>query len=294
MATILAIETSCDETALALVKDREILAQTVSSQVPIHAPYGGVVPEIASRQHLEWINWAIAEVLAEAGVSWGKIDAVAATSTPGLVGALLVGLTAAKTLALLHRKPLLGVHHLEGHIYAVYLREATLVPPFAAVGGNPHAFALPEGQVSQPDGGYHPYDTSFSGLKTAMLRLTQKLQQSGSELPVTDLAASFQATVVRALTRRAIACALDQELRTIVMGGGVAANSCLRESLQTAALLHGIKVIFPPPSLCTDNAAMIGCAAADHFNRGHRSSLWLGAQPRLDLTQVMELYQNSP
>lgn len=349
MATILAIETSCDETALALVKDREILAQTVSSQVPIHAPYGGVVPEIASRQHLEWINWAIAEVLAEAGVSWGRIDAVAATSTPGLVGALLVGLTAAKTLALLHRKPLLGVHHLEGHIYAVYLREATLVPPFlcllvsgghtsliqvqgcgqyqtlgqtrddaageafdkvarllglgypggpaieqAAVGGNPHAFALPEGQVSQPDGGYHPYDTSFSGLKTAMLRLTQKLQQSGSELPVTDLAASFQATVVRALTRRAIACALDQELRTIVMGGGVAANSCLRESLQTAALLHGIKVIFPPPSLCTDNAAMIGCAAADHFNRGHRSSLWLGAQPRLDLTQVMELYQNSP
>jgi len=345
MATILAIETSCDETATAIVKNREILSSIVSSQVAIHQPFGGVVPEVASRQHLQTVNQAIAQALEVAQLDWAAIDGIAATCAPGLVGALLVGLTAAKTLAMVHHKPLIGVHHLEGHIYASYLSEPALEPPFLcllvsgghtslifvkacghyetlghtrddaageafdkvarllglgypggpiidrlAQTGNPEAFALPEGQISLPSGGVHPYDSSFSGLKTAVLRLTQTLQQQGGELPIADIAASFQATVARALTKRAIACALDYGLETIAVGGGVAANSGLRQHLQVAAQAKGLRVLFPPLKFCTDNAAMIACAAADHFNRGHVSPLTLGAQSRMPLTDVMQLY----
>lgn len=346
MATVLALETSCDETAVAVVRDRQILSTVVSSQIPIHQRYGGVVPEVASRQHVETINQAIAQSLDQAELGWAAIDGIAATCTPGLVGALLVGLTAAKTLAIVHQKPFLGVHHLEGHIYASYLSEPSLQPPFLcllvsgghtsliyvkacgqyttlgqtrddaageafdkvarllnlgypggpaidrlAKTGNPQAFSLPEGQISLPEGGYHPYDSSFSGLKTAMLRLTQKLQQDHEPLPVADLAASFQDTVARALTKRAIACALNYGIDTITVGGGVAANSSLRVHLQTAATTHNLRVLFPPLALCTDNAAMIGCAAADHFNHGHRSPLTLGSQSRMALEAVMQLYQ---
>ena len=345
MATILAIETSCDETATAIVKNREILSSIVSSQVAIHQPFGGVVPEVASRQHLQTVNQAIAQALEVAQLDWAAIDGIAATCAPGLVGALLVGLTAAKTLAMVHHKPLIGVHHLEGHIYASYLSEPALEPPFLcllvsgghtslifvkacghyetlgytrddaageafdkvarllglgypggpiidrlAQTGNPEAFALPEGQISLPSGGVHPYDSSFSGLKTAVLRLTQTLQQQGGELPIADIAASFQATVARALTKRAIACALDYGLETIAVGGGVAANSGLRQHLQVVAQAKGLRVLFPPLKFCTDNAAMIACAAADHFNRGHVSPLTLGAQSRMPLTDVMQLY----
>lgn len=345
MATILAIETSCDETAVAIVNDRKILSSIVSSQVEIHRTYGGVVPEVASRQHVEIVNVAIAQALATAHVTWADIDGIAGTCAPGLVGALLVGLTAAKTLALVHHKPFVGVHHLEGHIYTTYLSSPDLQPPFLcllvsgghtsliyvkdcghydvlgqtrddaageafdkvarllhlgypggpvidrlAQQGNAQAFSLPEGQVSLPEGGFHRYDSSFSGLKTAVLRLTQKLQQDGHELPVVDLAASFQATVARALTKRAIACALDYGLETIAVGGGVAANSGLRQTLQTAASHHNLKVLFPPLQFCTDNAAMIACAAADHFNRGHRSPLTLAALSRMPISQVMQLY----
>ncbi len=345
MATVLAIETSCDETAVAIVRDRQILSSVIASQIPIHQRYGGIVPEVASRQHVETVNPAIAEALAVAGLGWAQIDGIAATCAPGLVGALLVGLTTAKTLALLHQKPFIGVHHLEGHIYASYLIAPELQPPFLcllvsgghtsliyvkdcghyetlgqtrddaageafdkvarlmelgypggpiidklAQTGNPKAFPLPEGQVSLPTGGFHPYDSSFSGLKTAMLRLTQKLQQTESALPVNDLAASFQATVARALTKRAIACALNYGLDTIAVGGGVAANSGLRQHLQTAAQAHNLRVFFPPLQLCTDNAAMIACAAADHLHRGHTSSLTLGAQSRMAIADVMQLY----
>jgi N6-L-threonylcarbamoyladenine synthase len=156
--------------------------------------------------------------------------------------------------------------------------------------GNPKAFPLPEGKVSLPNGGYHPYDTSFSGLKTAVLRLVQKLDRDTSELPVSDIAASFQETVARALTKRAIACALDYGLNTIAVGGGVAANSGLRKHLQEAAGDRNLRVLFPPLKYCTDNAAMIGCAAADHLNRGHTSPLTLGVQSRLSLAEVMQLY----
>jgi N6-L-threonylcarbamoyladenine synthase len=345
MAIVLAIETSCDETAVAIVKDREVLSSVVTSQIAVHQPYGGIVPEVASRQHVELINPAIAQAFTDAKLDWGAIEGIAATCAPGLVGALLVGLTTAKTLALLHNKPLIGVHHLEGHIYASYLSVPELEPPFLcllvsgghtslirvqdcgqyetlgqtrddAVGeafdkvarllrlgypggpvidrlaqqGNPNAYALPEGQISLPEGGFHRYDSSFSGLKTAMLRLIQKLEATNQPLPVADLAASFQTTVAKALTKRTIACALDYGLDTIAVGGGVAANTGLRHHLQAAAANHGLRVFFPPLKFCTDNAAMIGCAAAEHLDRGHHSSLTLGAHSRLPIAEVMQLY----
>ncbi|NEQ21287.1 MAG: tRNA (adenosine(37)-N6)-threonylcarbamoyltransferase complex transferase subunit TsaD [Microcoleus sp. SIO2G3] len=345
MTCVLAIETSCDETAVAIVKNRICCSSVVASQIPVHQQYGGVVPEVASRSHVEAINEAIAQAFIEAELDWDAIDGIAATCAPGLVGALLVGIIAAKTLAVVHQKPFLGVHHLEGHIYATYLTEPELEPPFLcllvsgghtsliyvkdcghyetlgetrddAAGeafdkvarllklgypggpvidrlakvGNPAAFPLPDGKISHPDGGYHRYDSSFSGLKTAVLRLVQKLEQETSELPVNDIAASFQETVARSLTKRAIACALDYGLHTIAVGGGVAANSGLRRHLQAAAAIHNLRVLFPPLKYCTDNAAMIGCAAADHLSRGQTSGLTLGVQSRLPLTSVMQLY----
>ena len=157
--------------------------------------------------------------------------------------------------------------------------------------GNPHLYPLPEGNISLPGGGFHPYDSSFSGVKTAVLRLVQKLQAEGQELPVADIAASFQHSVARSLTKRAIACSSDYGLNTIVIGGGVAANRGLRATLQAAADKRGLKVLFPPLEYCTDNAAMIGCAAAEHLNRGHTSPLDLGVQSRLSIMEVMSLYE---
>ncbi|MBW4679418.1 MAG: tRNA (adenosine(37)-N6)-threonylcarbamoyltransferase complex transferase subunit TsaD [Microcoleus vaginatus WJT46-NPBG5] len=349
MATVLAIETSCDETAVAIVKNRQVHSSIIASQIATHRQYGGVVPEVASRQHLEAINQLIAQAFQEANLNWQEIDGVAATCAPGLVGALLVGLSAAKTLAIVHQKPFLGVHHLEGHIYASYLSEPSLNPPFLcllvsgghtslihvkdcgnyetlgqtrddaageafdkvarllqlgypggpaidrlAAQGNPQTFPLPEGNISLPSGGYHPYDSSFSGLKTAVLRLVQKLQQEKpDELPVSDIAASFQQSVAKSLTKRAVTCAINNGLNTIAVGGGVAANSGLRKHLQMAAGEHNLRVLFPPLKFCTDNAAMIGCAASEHLNRGHTSPLSLGVQSRLSLSDVMQLYQRS-
>jgi N6-L-threonylcarbamoyladenine synthase len=345
MTTVLAIETSCDETAVAIVNNRQVISSIIASQIPVHQQYGGVVPEVASRQHLETLNQAIAQALAESQMNWGQIDGIAATCAPGLVGALLVGLTAAKTLAMVHNKPFVGVHHLEGHIYATYLSDRNLNPPFLSLlvsgghtsliyvkdcgmyetlgetrddaageafdkvarllklgypggpvidklaqTGNPQAFGLPEGKISLPNGGFHPYDASFSGLKTAVLRLVQQFEQQGQGIPVADIVASFQDTVARSLTKRAIACALDYGLETIAVGGGVAANSGLRSHLQIAAAKHNLRVLFPPMKFCTDNAAMIGCAASEHLSRGHTSPLTLGVHSRLPLTQVMELY----
>jgi N6-L-threonylcarbamoyladenine synthase len=345
MATILAIETSCDETAVAIVKNRQVLSSIVSSQIKLHQVYGGVVPELASRQHLEIINPCISQAMSEAAIDWQSIDAIAAICTPGLVGALLVGVAAAKTLAMIYNKPFLGVHHLEGHIYASYLAQPELEPPFLcllvsgghtssihvqdygkyellgstrddaageaydkvarllnlgypggpiidrlAQQGNPKAFPLPEGRISLPDGGYHPYDYSFSGMKTAVLRLIEKLELEG-EMPVADLAASFQDTVARVLARRSVKCALDHKLDTITIGGGVAANSGLRKYLNQAAAKYNLNVYFPPLKFCTDNAAMIGCAAAAHFNLGHTSSLDLNVQSRMAISQVMQLYK---
>ncbi|BAZ41280.1 sialoglycoprotease [Calothrix sp. NIES-4101] len=347
MPTVLAIETSCDETAVAIVNNREVKSSIISSQIPVHRQYGGVVPEVASRSHLETINHTISQAFDESGLSWEHIDGIAATTAPGLVGALLVGLTAAKTLAILHEKPFLGVHHLEGHIYATYLSEPSLKPPFLSLlvsgghtslihvqecgvydtlggtrddaageafdkvarllklgypggpiidkiakEGDPLAFPLPEGRVSLPNNaGFHRYDASFSGLKTAVLRLVQNIEAGGHEVPVRDVAASFQYTVARALTKRTIACALDYGLTTIAVGGGVAANSALRSHLSAACAENNLRVLFPPLKYCTDNAAMIGCAACEHLALGHTSPLTLGVHSRLALTQVMSLYK---
>jgi N6-L-threonylcarbamoyladenine synthase len=350
MATVLAIETSCDETGVAIVKNRDIFSNIVTSQITIHQPYGGVVPEVASRSHLEMLNVTIAQSLQEANLSWTDIDGVAATCAPGLVGALLVGLTAGKTLALVHQKPFIGVHHLEGHIYASYLSSPDLNPPFLcllvsgghtsliyvkncgvyeilgqtcddaageafdkvarllqlgypggpiidklAQEGNPKAFKLPEGKISLPGGGVHPYHSSFSGLKTAVLHLVQRLQKESdtvilSDAIVKDIAASFQETVAKSLTKRAIACAKDYGLNTIVVGGGVAANSGLRRHLEEGVKLHNLRVLFPPLKFCTDNAAMIACAASEHLERGDISPLTLGARSRMPLTEIMQLY----
>lgn len=348
MSCVLAIETSCDETAVAIVRDRQICSSIVRSQIDLHRPYGGVVPEMASRAHLEAVNFAVELAVAEAELGWDAIDAIAATVAPGLVGALLVGATVGKTLALVRGKPFLGVHHLEGHIYASFLAEPQLEPPFLcllvsgghtsllavrdcgdyvrlgathddaageafdkvarllglgypggpaidrlAQTGDPAAFKLPEGRVSRPEGGYYPYDFSFSGLKTAVGRLVEQLQQGSAaveELPVADLAASFQHTVARVLAKRTVACALEHQLPAIVVGGGVAANSGLRSQLRAAAAERDLPVYFPPLSLCTDNAAMIGCAAAAHLQRGHASPLTLGVRSRLPIARVMELY----
>jgi N6-L-threonylcarbamoyladenine synthase len=348
MTTVLSIETSCDETAVAIVNNRQVCSSVVASQIDIHTQYGGVVPEVASRQHLLTINQAIAQAICEANLGWADIDGIAATVAPGLVGALMIGMSAAKTLAILHDKPFLGVHHLEGHIYASYLSAPELKPPFLcllvsgghtslihvkdcgvytelgatrddaageafdkvarllnlgypggpeidrlASQGNSSLYPLPEGNISLPGGGFHPYDSSFSGVKTAVLRLIQKLQAEGKELPIADIAASFQHSVARSLTKRAIACAIDYGLDTIAIGGGVAANRGLRATLQSAARQHGIQVLLPPMEYCTDNAAMIGCAAAEHLQRGHISPLDLGVQSRLSIMDVMTLYRVS-
>jgi N6-L-threonylcarbamoyladenine synthase len=344
MSTILAIETSCDETGVAIVKNRHILSNIVASQIDLHKTYGGVVPEVASRQHLEVINPCLEQALQQAQLGWDSIDGIAVTVAPGLVGALLVGLTTAKTLAIFHNKPLLGIHHLEGHIYASYLSEPTLEPPFlcllvsgghtsliavrgcgdytmlggtrddavgeafdktarllglgypggpaidrAAESGNPHAYSLPEGKVSHPEGGYYPYEFSFSGLKTAVSRLVKQLEAEGN-LAVNDLAASFQETVARSLSDRTVACALDHHLPTIVVGGGVAANRTLREKLTQKGEAQGLRVHFPPMKLCTDNAAMIACAGVQHYQRDQISPLTLSAASRLPLTEVSNLY----
>ncbi|MFK8181890.1 MAG: tRNA (adenosine(37)-N6)-threonylcarbamoyltransferase complex transferase subunit TsaD [Phormidesmis sp.] len=327
----------------------EVLSSVVASQIDTHRQYGGVVPEVASREHVSAIGSAIAQAFTDSKLTWADIDAVATTCAPGLVGALMVGITAAKTLAMVHSKPFLGIHHLEGHIYASYLTNPNLKPPFlcllvsgghtsfvhvraagdyAILGktrddaageafdkvarllklsypggpvidklaqtGNPKAFALPEGKISLPGGGFHPYDASFSGLKTAVLRLTEKLSSQGEgELPVADIAASFQATVVKALVKRAIACTTDHNLSTLVVGGGVAANSTLRQQLQLAAEKHQFTVIFPPMKYCTDNAAMIACAALDHYEQGETSPLNIGAQSKLAITDIHQLYEHA-
>jgi len=348
MTTILAVESSCDDTSVAIVTHRHVLSNVTASQIKLHENHGGVVPELASRQHLEMVNPCIDQALAESGLSWDGIDAIAATVTPGLVGSLMVGVMAGKTLAMVHNKPFLGIHHLEGHIYASYLSEPSLNPPFLcllvsgghtslihvkdsgnyqnigstrddaageafdkvarllglgypggpiidklAQDGDAKAFKLPEGRVSLPNNqGFHPYDSSFSGLKTAMLRLVTKLKEEKGEenLPIADLCASFQFTVAKALTKRAIRACLDLGLTKIAVGGGVAANSGLRSMLELACAENGLTAYFPPLKYCTDNAAMIACAGVDHFNREVRSPFTLEVSSRMSIEKVSQLY----
>ena len=303
---IMGIESSCDETACAIVKGgREVIANVVASQIKIHEEYGGVIPEIAAREHLEAINVVIDEALKQAGVKGEDISAFAATVGPGLVGCLLVGMNAAKTLALVYDKPFIGVNHLNAHLAANFI-DTELKPPFIAllvsgghtqiikvssysdmeiigetiddaVGeaydkvarliglpypggpkldklaqeGNPHAFKLPEAKV----GGY---DFSFSGLKTAVLRLVKSFD--GQDMPVKDICASFQECVSSTLLKKVKNALIETGYKQVVLAGGVAANSEIRKKIFNLQN-EGYEVYAPIMKYCTDNASMVASSA---------------------------------
>jgi len=330
---ILGIETSCDETAAAVVEDgRRVLSSVVASQVDLHARFGGVVPEIASRAHVELITAVIAEALIEAGVlDVTELDAVAACHGPGLAGALLVGVSAAKALALSTGLPYVQVNHLEAHLYAAWLEEPDLEPPLAvlivsgghtllvvmeghghyrvlgqtvddaageafdkvarflglgypggpaidglAAKGDPTAIPFPRAMVD--DG----YDFSFSGLKTAVINYVRK----HPDADVADVVASFQEAVVDVLVTKLVGAAAEAGTPTLVIGGGVAANSRLRARLLAAAEATGRRAFLPPPALCTDNGAMIAATAWWRLRADGPTPLDAGADPNLRLPSV--------
>jgi len=308
----LAIETSCDETAAAVVAGRRILSNIVASQAELHTPYGGVVPEVAARHHLGTVNGVVDRAMEEAGVGWDGIERIAVTRRPGLIGALLVGVATAKALAYARGLPLVMVDHLHGHIAASWLEPLSLDPPFVSLvasGGHTRLdlvrdMARPEllGQtrddaageavdkgarllgLGYPGGpalerlastgdrdafafpvglsGKHQRDFSFAGVKTALLYRVRDLGDTGVEAARADLAASYQDAIMRPLADRLIQAAVDEDVATVTVGGGVAANGRLRELVSERAERRGIVAVFPAMSLCTDNAAMIGAAAA--------------------------------
>ncbi len=333
---ILAIESSCDETAAAVVKNgRTILSNVISSQIALHTLYGGVVPEIASRKHIEKINQVIKQALSEANVTLQDIDAIGVTYGPGLVGALLVGVAEAKAISYGTGKPLVGVHHIEGHVSANYIEHNDLQPPFLCLivsGGHTHLVIVKDYGVYEIIGktrddaageafdkvaraiglGYpggpkidklakegnkkgivfprahiegSPYDFSFSGVKSAVLNYLNSCEMKKEEVNRADIAASFQDAVVDVLVRNTIAAAKDFNLDQIAIAGGVAANSALREAMSNGCKEHGIKLCYPSPIYCTDNAAMIGVAAYYEFIKGTRHGLDLNAVPNLKIGQ---------
>lgn len=331
---ILAIESSCDETAAAVVRNgREVLSNVISSQIALHTQFGGVVPEIASRKHIEKINHVIRLALQEAGVTLEQITAIGVTYGPGLVGALLVGVAEAKAIAFASGKPLVGVHHIEGHVSANYIEHTDLEPPFvclivsgghthlvivkdfgefeiigrtrddaageafdkvaravglgypggpkvdkAARDGNKHAISFPRAKVEGA-----PYDFSFSGLKSAALNYVNHAKMTSEEIPVPDLAASFQHAVVEALVSRAVLAAQEYGYDKLAIAGGVASNTALREEMQAACEQAGIDFYYPSPIYCTDNAAMIATAAYYEYQKGTRHGWDLNAVPNLKL-----------
>lgn len=333
-AVILAIESSCDETAAAVVRNgREVLSNIISSQIDLHTLYGGVVPEIASRKHIERINQVIEESLAEAGMALEDMDAIAVTYGPGLVGALLVGVAEAKAIAYAAGKPLIGVHHIEGHISANYIENKELKPPFlclvvsgghthlvkvkdygvyeilgrtrddaageafdkvaraiglgypggpkiekAAREGNSRAIAFPRAKVAE-----HPYDFSFSGVKSAVLNYINGSRMKNIPIVEADIAASFQQAVTDVLIEHAMAAAEEFQIDQFAIAGGVASNQTLRSGMEAACRERGIKFYHPSPILCTDNAAMIGAAAYYEYLAGKFAGWDLNAAPNLKL-----------
>ncbi len=319
---ILALESSCDETAASVSRDgREILSNVVYSQIDMHALYGGVVPEIASRKHAEKITAVAAEAVRQAGIEWSDLDAVAATCAPGLIGALLVGANFAKACSLMLNVPFIPVHHIRGHIAANYVAFPQLEPPFTALvasgghtviidvedytkmtvlgttrddaageafdkigrvlslpypggaaldklaqTGNKDRYKLPRASVNG-----HPFDFSFSGLKTAAVNLAHNAKQKGEEIDPNDLAAAVAHAVADSVVPRVVAAAKEMGRKKITAAGGVAANSILRAKLTALCEKEGIELYLPPLSLCGDNGAMIACQAYYEYMAGNTS-----------------------
>ena len=331
---ILAIESSCDETAAAVVLDgRDVRSNIISSQIDIHKAYGGVVPEIASRHHLDNVNWVCQKALDDASAAMDDIDAIGVTYGPGLVGALLIGLATAKAYALATGKPLIGVHHIHGHICANFIEHKELEPPFMALvisGGHTNIVEVTDynklrvlggtrddaageafDKVARVLGLGYPggplidriakegnpeavefkrvflekgsMDFSFSGIKTGVLNYVNSEKQAGREINVADVAASFQQAVLDVVVAKTVEAALSLKKDKIVMAGGVAANSKLRAMLASACEKHGLKMYHPSPILCTDNAAMIGCAAYYKYKAEGADELTLDAIPNLSI-----------
>src|SRR5258705_13998420 len=338
---VLGIETSCDETGVGIVRGRTLLADAVASSVDEHARFGGVVPEVASRAHLEAMVPTVHRALSEAGVALSDVDAIAVTAGPGLAGALLVGLAAAKGYALAAGKPLYGINHLAAHVAVDTLEHGPLPQPSIALlvsgghsslllvedlagtvtplgstiddaageafdkvarllglpfpggppidrsahEGDPAAIAFPRGLTAARDLAAHRFDFSFSRLKTAVARWVEARIRSGEPVPVPDVAASFQEAVCDVLTAKAVDACRVHGVRTLVIGGGVAANSRLRALAGERGAKHGIDVRAPRPKLCTDNGAMVAALGAHLVSAGVQPSrLDLPADSALPLT----------
>ncbi len=327
---ILAIETSCDETACAILRGRQVLCEVVDSQIEIHKEYGGVVPEIASRSHVEKLPLVVGRAMQEAGV---EIDAVAVTYAPGLVGALLTGVSYAKGLAYGLNKPLIPVHHIAGHICANYLSHPELEPPFLCLvvsGGHTQIVLVKDycdyeilgstrddaageaidkvarviGQpypggpnlqklAQQGDVNAYPFpvsfrgedhlDFSFSGLKTSVINLLHKLEQTGTPYQKEDIAASFLQNLTSTLTKNTMEAVRRTGVRKLAVAGGVSANTQLREALVRATQQAEVTLYVPELKYCTDNAAMIGCCAYYEMQRCNVAGLDLNAKPVLEL-----------
>jgi len=333
---ILGIESSCDETAAAVVENgRVIESSVIASQVDLHAQFGGVYPELASREHVKAVYATVNEALQQAHMKLGDLDGIAVTRGPGLAGSLVVGVNLAKGLALSAELPIVGVNHLEGHLYSAWLYQSgskpTPEPKFplvallvsgghtelvlmrdhlqyqmlggtsddaageafdkvarllelgypggpsiqkAAMQGNPRAFNFPKARLSEP------WNFSFSGLKTAVLRTVEEFKSAHKTVPTADIAASFQAAAVGALFEKTIAAAREFEVREIIVAGGVSANKALREAFRSQT---EFRVHIPHISLCTDNAAMIAAAGYRHFVAGETSTLDFDVQANLPL-----------
>lgn len=330
MSLILAIESSCDEMSVAILKDkRELLCNVIASQIDTHRLFGGVVPEIASRMHVECVSTVLKTALQKANVSFKDIDAIAVTKGPGLVGSLHVGMQAAKTLALAYHKPLIGVHHIAGHIYANELVEDIEYPCLCLVVSGGHSelvymkseftfevigqtlddaigeaydkvgrvlhLPYPGGPVIDKMAleGKHTYplplplndetyNFSFSGLKSAVINLCHNAKQRGEEIIPEDLACSFQEVALDVLVSKTIKAAKDYQVKNIIVAGGVSANQGLRKKLTSES---PIKVLFPPMSYCTDNAAMIASAARIMYEHQLFSKLDLSVKPSYDLEE---------
>jgi N6-L-threonylcarbamoyladenine synthase len=330
-ARILGIETSCDETAAAVIENgRSLLSNVVASQIDLHARYGGVFPEVASRQHIKTIYAVISEALEQAHMQLNDLDAIAVTRGPGLAGSLVVGINMAKGMAVASGLPLIGVNHLESHIYSgeelpceprfpvlallvsgghselnlmedhltykrlggtlddaageAFDKVARLLglpypggPSIQAASrtGDPQKFNFPRARLE------NEYDFSFSGLKTAVLREVRKLEEAGREMPVADMAASFQAAVVDALFEKSMHAAEAHHVKEIIVAGGVSANEVLRQAFHTQ---KRFTVHIPKLSFCTDNAGMVASAGYYRFALGHRDGLDFDAMPNWPLS----------